>query len=94
MDSKKRVTMYLSQEALIELRKQAKEKEISRSLQVEKLILGTGRNVNVTTSPDTIQESLKGFETRMLAKLDIIKDLINNSSPSRDPEEGGYGYVP
>jgi hypothetical protein len=93
MDSKKRVTMYLSQEALIELRKQAKEKEISRSRQMEKLILDTGRNVNVTTSLDAIQDPLKGFETRVLAKLDIIKDLLNNSRPSEEPE-GEYGYVP
>lgn len=98
MESKKRVTVYLSQEALIQLRKQAKDKGTSRSVQLENLVLG--RNVDVTYNVNPIQEENKSFQIKVLQKLKNIEDLLgDNIKPSEsmeaEPEEeyGRYGIV-
>lgn len=90
MESKKRVTVYLSQEALIQLRKQAKDKGTSRSAQLENLILG--RNVDVTYNPKeyiedmrtVLQEELKKVMTKLKDIQSLVKDNISPSGYQED----------
>ena len=79
MDSKQRVTVYLSQEVMIELRRQAKGNNISRSAQLGDLVLK--RSADVTYSPEDMKAFIQGALDRFLQNL---KDLLNNKGHNSD----------